>query len=588
LRGLIYGDVCGSVYEWKPVEEQKNIHESLHFTDDTVLGAAVADALITCWEQQITDDEDIVRLLTEKLREYGRRHPDAGYSRSFQAWLKSEDPKPYGSKTNGAIMRCASAGWLANSPEEASRLGRLTAMPTHDHPEALEAAALTAEIIYRLRMGEPVSRMYALVDEHYPIPALADIRPITEFDFTCKTTLPIAFAAFYEAVVERYIHFDFGGFNGGYEVVSEAVKNAISLGGDTDTNAAIAAAFAEAWNFSWGFAKDDMPRNGRPLWYTNKWSETAQCCTPDILSVVERLDAAVAKISPLRQCGEFVYRTDARGEAVIVIYRKVFKINERHPANFEVPHELNGHPVTAIGPFAFAIGNRYDGLKCHCKLPDSVRLIGDYAFAGAKEWISLPDGTEAIGCHAFEHSHGVGGSLPNKLKVLGAYAFEGVKQLPKLSNNLELEYIGKHAMPHRGWVSNIHFKKDECIIPKSVKSMSSDALGTINTIFWVYRNSCGEAFCQQNGCEYYYADPEIISSEKARLQAKLDKIQEERNREAAEREARSKPSPQKEEEEYELVEVSVQRYAGWREHYPAPFYYMDQDERVFKVVPKNK
>lgn len=300
MRGLIYGDVCGSVYEWKPVEDQKNIKDPLHFTDDTVLGAAVADALITCWEQRITDDECIIHLVTEKLREYGLRHPDAGYSRSFQSWLKSDEPKPYGSKTNGAIMRCAAAGWLTNSPEEARRLGRLTAMPTHNHPEAMDAAAFTAEIICRLRMGEPASSIYALLDEHYPIPSLADIRPITEFDFTCKTTLPIAFAAFYEAFVECNAHFDIDG----YEIVSKAVQNAISLGGDTDTNAAIAAAFAEAWNFSWDFTEDDMPDHGRPLWYAKKWDETAQCCTPDILNVVERLDAAVSQICPFRQCGE--------------------------------------------------------------------------------------------------------------------------------------------------------------------------------------------------------------------------------------------------------------------------------------------
>lgn len=114
MRGIIYSDVEGSICEWKPVEEQENISEQLrHFTDDTVLHAAVADALMTCREQGISDDDGIVDAVAEKLREYGRRHPDAGYSKTFRAWLKSWKPKPYGSRTNDAIMRCTSADWLA-------------------------------------------------------------------------------------------------------------------------------------------------------------------------------------------------------------------------------------------------------------------------------------------------------------------------------------------------------------------------------------------------------------------------------------------------------------------------------------------
>ena len=294
MRGLIYGDVRGSVYEWKPVEEQDSIKATPHFTDDTVLGAAVADALITCQEQDITDDEDVIRLVKEKLREYGLRHPDAGYSRSFQAWLKSDDPKPYGSKTNGALMRCTAAGWLAHSSEEAARLGRLTAMPTHDHPEAMDAAALAAEIIYRLRTGETAEAMYHLVNERYPVPRLEDIRPITEFDFSCKTTLPIAFAAFYEAVCLISLQ----QLSNAYPVVSKAVENAISLGGDTDTNAAIAAAFAEAWRVSQTFGAEKTA-GGKSAWYTDKaceqWALPEVCCTPDIQEVIRRMDEAVAQ-----------------------------------------------------------------------------------------------------------------------------------------------------------------------------------------------------------------------------------------------------------------------------------------------------
>lgn len=274
MRGVIYGDVKGSVYEWIPVEKQAEVKDPLRFTDDTVLSAAVTDALLTCRAEMISDDAGILSMLTKKLQEYGRRYPDAGYSRTFRAWIASEDPNPYGSKTNGALMRCTSAGWLAHSAEEARHLGRLTAMPTHDHPEAMDAAALASEIIFRLRAGESVEQMRELVAENYEIPRIADIRPITEFDFTCKTTLPIAFAAFYETCETGAK---------GFELIEKTVETAISLGGDTDTNAAVAAAFAEACSPGWHAECDG-------------WEAVKQLCTPDILRVLERLDQVMEEI----------------------------------------------------------------------------------------------------------------------------------------------------------------------------------------------------------------------------------------------------------------------------------------------------
>lgn len=302
MRGLIYGDILGSVYEWKPVEEQKSITEPRHFTDDTVLGAAVADALIACRAQGIRDDEGIVRTVTLKLQEYGRRYPDAGYSRSFRAWMMSGEPEPYGSKTNGAIMRCTSAGWLAGSPEEARRLGRLTAMPTHNHPEAMDAAATTAEIIFRLRMGEPAEQMYAFLSGKYAVPVPEKIRPITEFDFTCKTTLPIAFAAFYEAAVSTE-----AGGKLRNRAIHRAAELAVSLGGDTDTNAAIAAAFAEAWAFAEGISETEMACGGQTSCCDGEdewaacWNRVEKDLTPDLADVLRRFDEAVAEAAAARR-----------------------------------------------------------------------------------------------------------------------------------------------------------------------------------------------------------------------------------------------------------------------------------------------
>lgn len=513
MRGVIYGDVEGSVYEWVPVEKQAEVKDPLRFTDDTVLNAAVTDALLTCRDENITDDAGILRMLTKKLQEYGRRYPDAGYSRTFRAWIASDDPKPYGSKTNGALMRCTSAGWLARSPREACRLGRLSAMPTHDHPEATDAAALTAEIIFRLRMGESVEKMYKMVAEKYKIPSVESIRPITEFDFTCKTTLPIAFAVFYESCKAGKM---------GSEQVKEVVETAISLGGDTDTNAAVAAAFAEACNFAqihhWRdpSGKDHVHGSWYAYfgWESDRWLEVKQLCTPDILSVVERLDKAVDEICPLRQSGEYSYRVNQRGEAVIVhcdktkepsLLRDGRQIYGKAEENtIKVPDNLDGFPVTAIGPFAFT-GHRTE--EWYIEIPEGVRTIGDHAFEGVKERVVLPDSVESIGLNAFAWSEGVWNCQP-KHREMGPTAFA-------------------HTPEER--------------------------------------------------------QRELF--EKLRKQREEHPVSEEQRRRWDEETRRRR---EVEAEMYEYREVSVQRYAGWREHAEESGYYIDGNDRVFERVPKNK
>ena len=450
-------------------------------------------------------------------------------------------------------------------------------MPTHDHPEAMEAAALTAEIIYRLRMGESIEAMYVLLNERYQIPALKDIRPVTEFDFTCNTTLPIAFAAFYEAAVKVEILTDKG-----YGAVQEAVKNAISLGGDTDTNAAITAAFAEAWIDAWTFSETDgVFKHERP-WYDNEfrwqyqWAETEAYLTLDIISVVRRMDEAVARINPIRVCGEYVYRTDDRGEAVILKYpcseAGWEKFSRDCNGMVRVPSSLDGHPVTAIGPFAFQM--RYIGreFKPGWIIPDSVRSVGDHAFNGVRQVI-LPDCVEVIGVRAFARYNSVGDKLPEKLKVLGACAFEEVKLYPELPPNLER--IGKKAFTqYKGWDGR--WNSGKCVIPKSVKSMDHEALRIpAQTVCWVYRDSEGERYFQARGERFYYADPEDAAAEEVRYA----KDETERERRLEESRRQNELRTQAEMEEYECVEVSVQRYAGWREHAEQAGYVIDSLDR---------
>ena len=264
MKGAIIGDIVGSAYERHHtyVKTFKLFKNRCRFTDDTVLTAAVADALLSCRAAGIHDDEGIIAELTQKMHAYGRRHRDRSGGRFFTMWIDSDDPKPYGGYTNGALMRCSAAGWLADSVEEARRLGRLTAMPSHDHPDAIAAASMAAEVIFRARMGATKEELLEAVCREYEIPTIESLRVTYRYDLTCKGTFPVAFAAFYES--ENY---------------EDTIRTVIALGGDTDTNAAIAGSFAEAF---YG-VPDEL------------WEMAVPYCTADILAVVSAWEAAVGE-----------------------------------------------------------------------------------------------------------------------------------------------------------------------------------------------------------------------------------------------------------------------------------------------------
>lgn len=263
MKGAMIGDVIGSIYESErdniKVKDFPLFKPESHLTDDSVLTIAVANALMTCREDGLQDDGSIIRIMTQNLQKYGRLHIDAGYSRRFRAWLLSEDPQPYQASSNGAIMRCSAAGFLAGSFEEARRWGELSAMPSHNHPEALAAAAMTAELVFRARCGASKDDLLAAIRAEYDVPGIDKIRPVYRFDMSSKGTLPVAFACFYEST-------DF----------EDAIRTAVSLGGDADTNAAIAGCFAEAF-----YGVPDA-----------LWQETKARCSEDILEVIARWEDA--------------------------------------------------------------------------------------------------------------------------------------------------------------------------------------------------------------------------------------------------------------------------------------------------------
>jgi ADP-ribosylglycohydrolase len=239
MLGAIIGDIVGSVYEWNnnKTKDFPLFTERSFFTDDTVMTIAVAEALMNGG----SSDDFIV-----SMKKYGRLYPNADYGGRFGSWLFSDDREPYNSWGNGSTMRVSPCGWavslskLANEGiGYAEQLARKSAMITHNHPEGIKGAKVVAGAIYIMRHG----KMNFQINEHkefvkryvedkydYDLSrTLDEIRPTYRFNESCQETVPEAIIAFLESM-------DF----------EDAIRNAISLGGDSDTLAAITGSIAEA------------------------------------------------------------------------------------------------------------------------------------------------------------------------------------------------------------------------------------------------------------------------------------------------------------------------------------------------------
>ncbi len=231
MLGAATGDIIGSIYEHHNHRSKvfPLFGENSRFTDDTVMTAAVTKALTIALRRRL-NDRDLIETLKRTLSDYGAHYPHRGYGGSFKRWINSEKHMPYNSWGNGAPMRCSAAGWLANSPERAFVLGMYTAAPTHNHPEAMLAAGLTAQLIWHARHGMAMEELRDLASRYYDLPIIDEIRDTYRFDVSCVGTMPVALAAFFEST--------------GFE---DAIRNAVSAGGDSDTIAAITGSLAEAY-----------------------------------------------------------------------------------------------------------------------------------------------------------------------------------------------------------------------------------------------------------------------------------------------------------------------------------------------------
>lgn len=223
LLGAIAGDIIGSAYEHSP---HKSIDFPLFsnestFTDDTVMTVANA--------QWLLDGGD----LADIMQEYGGSYPFAGYGGKFFRWLAEENPLPYNSFGNGSAMRVSPVGWASKSLEEALSIAEASAAVTHNHPEGIKGAQATAASIYLARKGYSKQKIKEYVENNfgYDLSHTCDeIRPAYSFDVTCQGSVPQSIIAFLEST--------------NYE---NAVRLAVSLGGDSDTMGAITGSIAEAF-----------------------------------------------------------------------------------------------------------------------------------------------------------------------------------------------------------------------------------------------------------------------------------------------------------------------------------------------------
>lgn len=231
MLGAIIGDIIGSVYEFEPIKTKEFplFSPGCRPTDDTIMTVAVG--LVTA-ASDCTDEARYKQDLVKFMRLLGREYPDAGYGKRFVRWLEEEDGVSYHSYGNGSAMRVSPIGWRAQSLEEAERLARWSAEVTHDHPDGIRGAQAVAAAIYLARTTRDKKRIRGhIASYYYPMEFRLDkIRASYRFDATCPGSVPQAIVSFLEST--------------GYE---DAVRNAVSLGGDADTQACIAGAIAEAY-----------------------------------------------------------------------------------------------------------------------------------------------------------------------------------------------------------------------------------------------------------------------------------------------------------------------------------------------------
>jgi ADP-ribosylglycohydrolase len=223
MLGAIAGDIIGSVYEHHPIKTEAFplFSAGCRFTDDTVMTVAVAHAILKGVEYAAA------------MKDFGRKYPDAGYGGSFIRWIFDDALQPYNSWGNGAAMRVSPIGLAFDSVERVLREAKLSAEVSHNHPEGIKGAQASALAVFLARRGTGKEAIRHEITERFGYDlsrTITEVRPRYRFDVSCQGSVPEAIIAFLDSR--------------DYE---DAVRKAVSLGGDSDTLACIAGGIAAAF-----------------------------------------------------------------------------------------------------------------------------------------------------------------------------------------------------------------------------------------------------------------------------------------------------------------------------------------------------
>lgn len=243
MLGAIIGDIVGSRFEWNNHKDKEFelFTEDCRMTDDSIMTLAVAKALLETEKamESVAEGQErksdyfslLKKMSIQYMQAFGRRYPDCGFSRAFYQWIVSEDPQPYNSYGNGAAMRISPVAYVGRTEKEIQDLSETVTGVSHNHAEGLKGAESTATATFMARSGSSKDEIRNWIAEnYYPLDFTLDgIRNSYRFTTDCQATVPQAIAAFLESTS-----------------FEDAIRNAVSLGGDSDTLAAIAGAIAEA------------------------------------------------------------------------------------------------------------------------------------------------------------------------------------------------------------------------------------------------------------------------------------------------------------------------------------------------------
>ncbi len=352
ILGGVVGDIIGSSREWNNVktEDFELLPEGSRFTDDTVMTLAVAEWLMT-------DPTHSERVLVECMQRLGRKYPNAGYGGMFHRWLNSENPEPYNSFGNGSAMRVSPVGWYANSLEEALELARITASVSHNHPEGIKGAQAIAAGIYlkRTERFDVEGKIKRFVEKRFEYNLDIDLRDIRDdysFDVTCQGSVPIAIMAFLQ---EPYS-------------AEEAIRLAISMGGDSDTIGCMTASIATAENpfmISSSSLSSELEDKCRKL------------LPPDLLDINDRFLAFINRPLSLSYevCGRgVIYAGEYPGDKNEKVAKR--KIEQMH--HFGIRHFIDLTEEGELRPYSLLLPSdtTYTRFPIRdCGIPESIERV---------------------------------------------------------------------------------------------------------------------------------------------------------------------------------------------------------------------